>query len=129
MILSVDRSVYAYVSYVPSIRLLALYFDFICISHFCIHIVIVLLISLSPCSVRLYLQLFVGELSSYLRYLCLLANSGVQHILCCVFVLFVFVLLPVSLVCPFFSAARLHFCEQAIKLQDVSSPVDIRLFT
>ena len=26
---------------------------------------------------------------SYLRYLCLLANSGVQHTLCCVFVLFV----------------------------------------
>ena len=25
---------------------------------------------------------------SYLRYLCLVANSGVQHILCCVFVLF-----------------------------------------
>ena len=34
---------------------------------------------------------------SYLRYLCLLANSGVQHTLCCVFVLFVFVL---SLVHP-----------------------------
>jgi hypothetical protein len=29
---------------------------------------------------------------SYLRYLCLLTHSGVQHILCCVFVLFVFVL-------------------------------------
>ena len=29
---------------------------------------------------------------SYLRYLCLFANSGVQHILCCVFGLFVFVL-------------------------------------
>jgi hypothetical protein len=27
---------------------------------------------------------------SYLRYLCLLAQSGVQHILCCVFVLFCF---------------------------------------
>jgi hypothetical protein len=27
-----------------------------------------------------------------LRYLCLLAHSGFQHILCCVFVLFVFVL-------------------------------------
>jgi len=25
----------------------------------------------------------------YLRYLCLLAYSGVQHILCCVFVLFI----------------------------------------
>jgi hypothetical protein len=27
---------------------------------------------------------------SDLRYLCLLANSGVQHILCCVFVFLVF---------------------------------------
>ena len=41
---------------------------------------------------RIYLQLFVGGLMSYLRYLCLFAYSGVQHILCCVFVLFVFVL-------------------------------------
>ena len=46
---------------------------------------------------------------SYLRYLCLFAHSGVQHILCCVFALFVFVLclvsmLPVSLDCPFLIA-------------------------
>ena len=39
------------------------------------------------CSVRLYLQLFLGEIMCYLRYLCLLANSGVQHILCCIFVM------------------------------------------
>ena len=44
------------------------------------------------CSVYLYLQLFVGVLMSYLRYLCLFAHSGVQHILCCVFVLFFSVL-------------------------------------
>jgi hypothetical protein len=37
-------------------------------------------------SVRLYLQLFVGGLMSYLRYLCLFVHSGIQHILCCVFV-------------------------------------------
>ena len=40
----------------------------------------------------------------YLRYLCLLAYSGVQHILCCVFLRHVFSMLPVSLVlfdCPF----------------------------
>jgi hypothetical protein len=43
-------------------------------------------------SVRLYLQLFVGGRVSHLRYLCLFAYSGVQHILCCVFVLFFFVL-------------------------------------
>ena len=29
-------------------------------------------------------QLFVGEVMSYIRYLCLFANSVVQHILCCV---------------------------------------------
>ena len=34
---------------------------------------------------------------SYLRYLCLFAHSGVQDILCCVFVLYFFVLLPVCL--------------------------------
>ena len=29
------------------------------------------------------LQLFVGSLMSYLRYLCLFSYSGIQHILCC----------------------------------------------
>jgi len=43
-------------------------------------------------TVFVYLQLFVGGLMSHWRYLCLLAFSGVQHILCYVFVLFVFVL-------------------------------------
>jgi hypothetical protein len=32
---------------------------------------------------RLYLQLFVWGCISYLRYLCLFAYSGVQHIVCC----------------------------------------------
>jgi hypothetical protein len=45
--------------------------------------------------------LFVGGLMSYLRYLCLFGYSGVEHILCCVFVLIFFVLLSVSLNCPF----------------------------
>ena len=46
----------------------------------------------------------------YLRYLCLFAHSVVQHKLCCVFALFVFVLclvyhiLPVCLDCPFLIA-------------------------
>jgi hypothetical protein len=35
-----------------------------------------------------YIQLFMTGLMSYLRYLCLFADSGVQHILCCVFALF-----------------------------------------
>ena len=43
-------------------------------------------------SVRLNLQLFVGGLMSYLRYLCLFSYSGVQHTVCCVFVLGFFVL-------------------------------------
>jgi len=51
------------------------------------------------CSVRLYLQLFVGEHMSYWAYLCLFAYSGVQHILCWVFVCFVFVLC--TLCCQF----------------------------
>ena len=36
-------------------------------------------------SFRLYLQLFVAGCMSYLRYLCLLAHSGVQHIFGCAF--------------------------------------------
>ena len=36
---------------------------------------------------------------SYVRYLCLLPYSGVQQILCCVFVLFVFILC--TLCCQF----------------------------
>ena len=35
--------------------------------------------------VRLYLQLLVGGIMSYLRYVCLFAHSNVQHILCCLF--------------------------------------------
>ena len=44
---------------------------------------------------------------TYLRYVCLFAHSGVQHIMCCVFIMCVFVLclvypmLPSSLECPF----------------------------
>ena len=39
-----------------------------------------------------YLCLFVGGRMLYLCYLCLFAHSGVQLILCCVFVLFFFAL-------------------------------------
>ena len=52
---------------------------------------------------------------SYLRCLCLFAYSCVRHILCCVFVLFFFVLLPFSQDYPFlitpsvFSKVYLHF--------------------
>jgi hypothetical protein len=41
---------------------------------------------------------------SYLHYFCLFAYNGVQHILCCSFALFFFVVLPVSLDCPFLIA-------------------------
>ena len=34
---------------------------------------------------------------SYLRYLCLFVYSGIQHILCCVFLRIVYPMLPVSL--------------------------------
>ena len=33
---------------------------------------------------QVQLHLFVGGLMAYLRYLCLFAYSGIQHILCCV---------------------------------------------
>ena len=49
-------------------------------------------------------QLFVGWLMSYLRYLCLFAHTGVQHILCCVFLRLVYPMLPVSLGFPFLIA-------------------------
>jgi hypothetical protein len=44
-----------------------------------------------------YLHFFVGGLLSYLR---LFTDRGVQHILCCVFVLFLFVLCPVYPMLP-----------------------------
>jgi hypothetical protein len=58
---------------------------------------------------RLYLQLFVRGVMSYLRCLCLFVYSGVQHVLC--FFLFFFLRLvypmfSVSLVCPFFISLR-----------------------
>ena len=44
---------------------------------------------------------------SYFRYLCLFVYSGVQHILCCVFVLFIFVLC--TLCCQFLWIVHLLF--------------------
>ena len=66
------------------------------------------------CSFLLCLQLFVGGLMSYLCYFCLFAYSGVQHIVCCVFVLFCFSsscvpMLPVNLNCPFLIATSVFF--------------------
>jgi hypothetical protein len=79
--------------------------------------------------VRLYLQLFV---MSYLRYLCLLANNGVQHtkkmyiMLCFCFALIVFVwclvypMMPVFLDCPFLIApsvfSNVYFNQLLIRM-------------
>jgi len=51
---------------------------------------------------------------SYLRYLCLLVNRGVNPILivlcfCFVFLRFVYTMLPVSVDCPFFIASSVFF--------------------
>jgi hypothetical protein len=48
---------------------------------------------------RILLQNYIRRMS-YLRYLCLFTYSGVQHILCCVFVLFFFVSCTIF-DCPF----------------------------
>ena len=40
--------------------------------------------------VLVFVDKFVGGLVSYLRYLCLLAHSSVQRILCCVFAIYIF---------------------------------------
>ena len=78
-------------------------FDGVCFAHlsiFCVVLLcfftiwvpcVVMSVTISTsnrCSVRLYLQMFVGELVSYLRYLCLFTYSCVQHIyvLCFCFV-------------------------------------------
>jgi hypothetical protein len=66
-------------------------------SEFCV-VMSVTISAYKRCSVRLYLQLFVRGCMSYLCYLCLLAHSGVLHILCCGFFL-VFVLC--NLCCQF----------------------------
>jgi hypothetical protein len=63
------------------------------------------------CSFLLCFQLFVGGLMSYVCYFCLFAYSDVQHIVCCVFVLFCFSssCLPVYLNCPFLIATSVFF--------------------
>jgi hypothetical protein len=60
--------------------------------------------AITKCSVLLYPQLFVGGLMSYLRYICLFAYSGLQHIVFYVFHRLVYPMLPVSLDCPFLIA-------------------------
>jgi hypothetical protein len=72
-----------------------------------IFIILLILVHIVSCfCLSEHLQLFVGGLMPYLRYLCLLAYSGVQHISGCVAFCFVFLrlvypMLPVSLDCSF----------------------------
>jgi hypothetical protein len=54
--------------------------------------ILVTISTYNRCSVRLFLQLFVWKVMSYLHYLCLFAYSCVQHILCCVFAIVFWVL-------------------------------------
>jgi hypothetical protein len=64
------------------------------------------------CLVRLYLQLFVGRVMSYLHYFCLFAYSSVQHILCCVFVF----LRHVYSLLPGWSGLSIFYCPFGILL-------------
>jgi hypothetical protein len=58
---------------------------------------------------------------SYLRYLCLLAYSGVQHILCCVFLHLLYLMLPVPLDCPILIASsvfsNIYFLNMKLIMQ------------
>ena len=74
--------------------------NFLCCPITCHYVLMsVTMSAYKRCSVRLYLQLFVGGLMSYLRYLCLFQHSGVQHILSCVLFFVFFVLC--ALCCQF----------------------------
>ena len=58
------------------------------------------------------LQLFVGGLTSYLRYFCLLAYSGVQHILCCdFFYLYVALVYNIVVMKTYFGYISINFHE------------------
>jgi len=81
-------------------------------NHMWCHIIFLFDFRIKRCSVRLYLQLFVEGSMSYSRHLCLFAHSGVQHILCCVFVRLVYTMLLVSLGCPFWLSLT-HKCMNA----------------
>jgi hypothetical protein len=74
-------------------------------SEFCV-VLSITISTLKRCSVRLYHQLFVGGCMSYSCDLCLFTHSGIQHILC-----FVFVLFSSSCVPYVASLSRLHFCD------------------
>jgi hypothetical protein len=75
------------------------FFGGVCVAHLCRFFCVVLLCVFTfwvPCCNVRYDFMLIGGRMSYLRYLWLLAASGVQHILCCVFVLLFFVLCTLS---------------------------------
>ena len=59
----------------------------------------------------------MGGHISYLHYFCLCSHSGVQHILCCIFVLFFFIL-SVPLDCPFVIVYNICGCLYS-HIQDI----------
>ena len=69
-----------------------------------------------------YLRLFVGGRMSCLRYLCLFAHSGVQHIGLCYFFFLLRLVLPISLDCPFLVAPSVF---SNVYLQQLRSPGDM----
>jgi hypothetical protein len=83
---------------------------FFCVGLLCVFrvVVSVTISAWTRCSVRLYLQLFIGGRMPYVRNFCMLAHSGVQHILCCAFVLFFFVLCSVAYVASFSGLSMFH---------------------
>ena len=80
-------------------------------SEFCV-VMSVAISTQKRCSVRLYLQLFVGGLMSYLRYLYLLMQWCPTLIVLCFYFAFlclVYTMVPVSLHCPFLIAPNFLF--------------------
>ena len=79
------------------------------------------------CLNRFYLQLFVGRLVFYLRYLCLFTYSGVLHIsvlcFCFTFLRLVYPMLPVSVDCPFLIAPSVF---SNVYLETINDNVDKR---
>ena len=66
---------------------------------FCVVLLCVLISTLKRCRFVFISSCLVGVRMSYLCCLCLLTYDGVQHILCCIFVLFFFVLCTLCCQC------------------------------
>ena len=75
-------------------------------SEFCV-VMSITISAKKRCSVRLDLQLFVGGLMSYLRYLWLFAYNDIQYLLSFVCLRLMYPMLPISLDCSFVIALLL----------------------